>query len=94
MTCEGLDKDVYIDGLVTRNRAFEGDIVIVQLYDKSKWKRVKKNDEEDDEEKEEDEEEKIAQQVANELFEDEEEHKVNKVQKKTDAIFNFRNCFL
>jgi exoribonuclease R len=80
VTVEGLDRDVYIDSQVARNRAFEGDIVIVQLNDKSKWKVVKKEEDEAHPE-----EEKMQDQVKlmEELFDDEEEEeeesKVNKV---------------
>jgi DIS3-like exonuclease 2 len=46
VTAEGLSKDVYVEGFTTRNRAMDGDIVVVQLYEKSKWKVLKNIDDE------------------------------------------------
>ncbi len=67
-TVEGLTKDVYIEGFTQRNRAFEGDVVVVELYDKSKWKILKSVlEEEEDEEKE----PKVVSELMEELFEDE-----------------------
>ncbi len=41
-----LDKDIYLDGLICRNRAMEGDTVIVELYPQNKWKVMKNIQEE------------------------------------------------
>ncbi len=41
-----LDKDIYLDGLISRNRAIEGDTVIVELYPQNKWKVLKNIQEE------------------------------------------------
>lgn len=35
---EGFARDIYIPGLVARNRALEGDIVVVELYPKEQWR--------------------------------------------------------
>lgn len=48
----GLERDIYIPGLKARNRAFEGDIVVVQLYDKSKWKVLGNNEDEENNQEE------------------------------------------
>jgi len=37
VSVEGFDKDVLIDGVFARNRAFEGDIVVIRLNDPSEW---------------------------------------------------------
>jgi hypothetical protein len=50
VTVEGLDQDVYIDGYIHRNRALEGDTVVVELVDKSQWKTRKTAKEEEVEE--------------------------------------------
>jgi len=50
-TCEGLPLDVFIDGTIARNRALEGDIVVVELLkDLEKWKVYKDAKEEESEE--------------------------------------------
>jgi len=50
VSVEGFDKDVLIDGVFARNRAFEGDVVVIRLNDPSEWEVVKddKDDEEDE----------------------------------------------
>jgi len=62
VTVEGFDKDIIIDGIVDRNRAFEGDTVIIRLNDPSKWQveketKTKAAEHEADAEEEEEEEE-------------------------------------
>jgi len=50
-TTDGIVLDVYIDGQTHRNRALEGDIVVVELYlDVEKWKVLKDAKEEVNEE--------------------------------------------
>ncbi len=46
VSVEGFDKDILIDGMVDRNRAFDGDTVIIKIHDKSKWEVVKEAKEE------------------------------------------------
>ena len=42
---KGLERDVFIDGLKMRNRAFHNDTVIVQIFtDKRKWKLLRDDD--------------------------------------------------
>jgi exoribonuclease R len=48
VTAEGLLQDVYIDGSRARNRALDGDTVVVKLFPRDQWKILKS--EEDDEE--------------------------------------------
>lgn len=50
VSVEGFDKDILIDGVFARNRAFEGDVVVIRLNDPSEWEVVKddKDDEEDE----------------------------------------------
>eukprot|EP00742_Colponemidia_sp_Colp-10_P006144 GILJ01006577.1.p1 GENE.GILJ01006577.1~~GILJ01006577.1.p1 ORF type:complete len:1422 (-),score=259.03 GILJ01006577.1:145-4323(-) len=40
VTVEGLARDVFIDGMADRNRAFDGDTVVLELYGKEKWKHL------------------------------------------------------
>eukprot|EP01114_Cavostelium_apophysatum_P019410 TRINITY_DN6252_c0_g1_i2.p1 TRINITY_DN6252_c0_g1~~TRINITY_DN6252_c0_g1_i2.p1 ORF type:complete len:1327 (-),score=433.29 TRINITY_DN6252_c0_g1_i2:12-3866(-) len=61
VTAPGFNQDILIETFIRRNRAFEGDIVVVEVFDKSKWKQVKSLD--DDEV-----EETVAQELAEELF--------------------------
>lgn len=67
VTVAGLDEDVFIDGYIDRNRALEGDTVVVELVDKSQWK-VRKTAKSDV-----DVEEDIAvvEEVVEELLDDE-----------------------
>jgi DIS3-like exonuclease 2 len=36
--------DIYVGGMIDRNRAFNGDRVAVKLYEPNKWKQIKQND--------------------------------------------------
>ncbi|CAM6089525.1 unnamed protein product [Calypogeia fissa] len=41
VTLEGVPTDILIDGLISQNRAMEGDVVVVQLNSTSHWPRLK-----------------------------------------------------
>ena len=41
VTVEGFTKDIFINGVESRNRALPGDTVAVTLLDKSEWQKVK-----------------------------------------------------
>lgn len=43
ITCTGLCADVFVNGEVCRNRAFEGDLVAVKLDPEKKWRRREAN---------------------------------------------------
>ena len=38
VTIDGLDIDIYLDGDRGRNRSLEGDLVVLAIEEKSKWK--------------------------------------------------------
>lgn len=67
VTVEGLNEDVYIDGYIDRNRALEGDAVVVELKDKGLWKLRKTTTTTVREE----EEVEVVEEVVEELLEDE-----------------------
>lgn len=68
MTVVGLGEDVFIDGYIDRNRALEGDTVVVELVDKSLWK-VRKTAQKP--EGEEEDEMAVVEEVVEELLDDE-----------------------
>eukprot|EP01116_Phalansterium_solitarium_P017066 TRINITY_DN4115_c2_g1_i1.p1 TRINITY_DN4115_c2_g1~~TRINITY_DN4115_c2_g1_i1.p1 ORF type:complete len:1229 (-),score=429.00 TRINITY_DN4115_c2_g1_i1:213-3770(-) len=41
VTVPGFKKDVFIDGIIQRNRAFEGDTVVIELVDRKFWRLAK-----------------------------------------------------
>jgi protein SSD1 len=51
VTCDDLEHDIYIHGVINRNRALEGDIVAVQLKDVEEVWAVKKAKDEKDADK-------------------------------------------
>lgn len=52
ITVEQLSKDVLVEGFTQRNRALEGDIVVIQLNDKLLWKALKTIDQDKEDEEE------------------------------------------
>jgi DIS3-like exonuclease 2 len=66
VTVDGVPTDIYLNGLYARNRAFDSDIVVVQLLDKSKWKVLNASQDEGDD-NEEDEEKRVEKTACEDM---------------------------